>query len=138
VKSLLAIAPGPIVAWVVSFTNVFQGSFFAPVEYLGTADTSVAALSTILSIVVWYGFRSSPKYRLRVSAVVSVTVFILAIGVCGGIYFYLSEPRPREVVERWYVVWAFVYTFGMTMGILAIVFAILSAVGGRGRKSSTG
>jgi len=125
-KEIIAVVPGPLLAWVNGWIHVFEGTFLVRPGSGPSLDSTGAAIATVASIVIAYLCRHVRSTFLIFGslgcAVVSIGAFIAILWIRGT----LSEPAPRQVVESWYYRWDVIYIGFLVFVVLTILLAIMS------------
>lgn len=126
-KALVAVAPGPVIAWIADLFEVFDRTYIIrPGSSPHLARTAIA-LGLVLTLVacgVWVKEDAGQLARLcfrSLGAAALAFIYIL------GVRYWLAQNPVRRTAETLY----FAYDLGtlvfMCAALLAIVFAILSA-----------
>jgi hypothetical protein len=134
-EAIGAAVPGLLAGWVNSWTNLFSKTMFAPPNSDGSPDLAAAALATVICVILAYLAHTWNQARLKKYAYSS---FISALACFVGIFlirFYLKYPRPREMVETLYEIWTGVYVVALILVLVAILFAVMTLLARRQRKS---
>jgi hypothetical protein len=134
-KAIVAVVPGPILAWINSYIAIFNGSILVRQYSETTLNVTAAALGTVVTIVLAQVFwKTQPRDLVRGSilSLSSAAIAFLIIIVLRG---QLRQALPEKEVDILYYIWDIAYVLMLILIVVAILLAIMSYLNRPSRRT---
>lgn len=122
-KKIAAIVPGPAVAFIGQWFDLFLNSPLTYPQWQNDAAKIALGIGAFVAIVSCLILKSAPKGLLLGLTLGGLALTLILLGGCLWIHFHLGPPTPSIPDVRWWQdIWEYVYIAAMVFLVATITF----------------
>lgn len=125
VKGIVSATPGPILAWVCEWIQIFEGTYILRNDAHGALTPTAISIGTVISVVLVYMLFNAQPQRLKRGAIYSGCIALFCVAMIFTLRYRLDASMPQQNASTLYTLYDVTTLLFLNAVLVTILLSVL-------------